>query len=115
MKQSDMYMKKIKYTKVFEGVTYFDPTPNSNDFLLKTGSGNLRRIDFKDECGEGIIIGQTTKREGVYHKGYTSTYIMEDDSEPSWLEVKNTIPFWKVLVGFNNIILIPKSDFIEEE
>ena len=109
MKQSDMYMKNINYTQVFDKATYYESDSKGN--LLETGNGNLRRIDLKEECGEGVIIGQTMKREGIYHKGYSSPFYI-DESEPSWLEVTNTITFWKVLVGFNKIILVPKSNGI---
>jgi hypothetical protein len=123
--------KKIKFTEVFHAIIYIkerellltkflagDPllekveiaNPNYGiDKILYPNA--VRKIIFNECKGEGIIIGQTTKKEGFFHPGYIDTFGVE--GEQASLEVKKVYSFWVVAVGMCKIKLVPKDSKYE--
>jgi hypothetical protein len=87
------FMDKIYFNLTFKEVFYID---------------NYRKVCLFMEYGEGYIIGQTVKKEGICHSGSKPSSPFFDDGDPPYFECKETIPFWKVAVGFNKIVLVPK-------
>lgn len=88
------FMDKIQFTQVFKEARYID---------------NFREIWFSMQKGEGYIIGQTVKKEGFCHGGHKPSSPFFDDGDPPYFECKKTIPFWKVAIDFNKIVLVPKD------
>jgi hypothetical protein len=71
---------------------------------------SLRKIIFRREEGEGIIIGQTIKKEGEYTPGYKGGWngdcVTED--EPPYIDFTRVYSFWIVATGINQQVLVPK-------
>lgn len=65
-----------------------------------------RKIILKRQEGEGIVIGQTRKVEGIYHSSYANH--RERDYESAYLEPKRNYLFWVVAIGINKTVLVPK-------
>lgn len=74
---------------------------------------NIKRILFEEFIGEGLVIGQTYRKEGIYHPGGNSDYWIIGETDQGYLETTNVVTFWKVLTKFNNVYLVPKYDAIE--
>ena len=70
---------------------------------------SLRKIIFLKQNGEGVVIGQKTKKEGFYSPGSSPSAPHWDDHEQSWLTVTKTYTFWIVAVGMNQTKLVPKN------
>jgi hypothetical protein len=62
---------------------------------------SLRKIIYKKIEDAGVIIGQTTRYEGIYYPG--------DYEEPSYIQRTITCCFWIVATGMNKTVLVPKD------
>lgn len=115
----------IQFTEVFHDVAYIEEHEKDGnhtkfylgeqDFTIaepKAGIGielfpaAYRKVIFKRQDGEGIVIGQTKKTEGIYHPSYSNP--REFDYEEAYLEPKFTYTFWVVAIGINKTVLVPK-------
>ena len=67
----------------------------------------LRKVIFKTKNGNGIIIGQTYKREGFYNPR-TGGGLSTMDHEPAYLKHTKTYSFWIVATDLNKTVLILK-------
>jgi len=70
-----------------------------------------RKIIFSKYIGNGIVIGQTMKKEGHYWPGYGPS-APDWDAEPPSFDTKKVYSFWIVAIGLNQKVLVPK---IKEE
>jgi len=70
---------------------------------------SIRKIIFYKESGEGIVIGQRSKREGKYHPACGGGPPYYDDYEQAWLDVTKSYTFWVVTTEMNRTILVPKK------
>lgn len=124
MRAKDLFGKTVKFDVVFSDVAYVKSEPA--DFSRKlfegdeferltpeivtdgqTGLANsrppasFRKVVLSRQHGEGIIIGQTSKHEGLYDPG--------SGSVQASLERKKTYTFWVVAVGINKTVLAEKD------
>lgn len=67
-----------------------------------------RKIVFSKHNGQGIIIGQTMKKEGHYWPGYGPSAPDWDDAESPSFDTKKVYTFWIVAIGMNQKVLVPK-------
>lgn len=130
-----MKAKKIKFgdiinfTEVYDSAVYLD-IHDSKNFDLKLYTTNefiesntiqkangtelykrsYRKIIFRKEIGQGIVIGQTKKLEGLYipQTGGTVYSYYPTEYEPAYLDNKLTYTFWIVAVDLNKTVLVPK-------
>jgi len=75
----------------------------------KKYKSSIRKIIFSKQKGDGIIIGQGSKREGEYHPACGGGPPYYDDYEQAWLDVTKTYTFWIVANKMNQTILVPKK------
>ena len=135
-KAKELFGKYISFGVVFSGIVYVSDEPK--DFSRKLFEGDdykevlpverdpagfripgetmlprsMRKVVFQKTPGEGIIIGQTSKHEGLYDPGYrpSSHYGSEPgDAEQASLERKKTYTFWVVATGINTTVLAEKA------
>lgn len=73
----------------------------------------LRKVLFRREHGEGIIIGQTKRMEGYYEPGYQPTGFFDDptDYEAPYLGITHVYPMWIVATAMNKTVMVPKNGF----
>ena len=76
---------------------------------VKKYPAGYRKLVFTKESGNGIIVGQTMKREGYYWPGYGPSAPNWDDSEPPVFDAKKTYTFWIVATKMNEKVLVPKT------
>jgi len=67
----------------------------------------LRKLIFNRQIGEGIIIGQTKRSEGIYESG-SRHQIGEYEYETPYLKPTHTYTFWVVAIDLNKTVLVPK-------
>jgi hypothetical protein len=107
--------------KLFEGDEYKEVLPVAQDrvnrlfpekpYLPKS----MRKVIFQRTPGEGIIIGQTSKHEGLYDPGVPgvkhNSWDSDGDSsaEQASLSRKKTYTFWIVATGINTTVLAEKE------
>jgi hypothetical protein len=126
MRAKDLFGRRVKFEETFSDVAYVKDEPA--DFSRKLYEGDdferlvapvnpvrdadtksrppasFRKVVFSRTSGEGIIIGQTSKHEGLYDPGTS-------EAQPS-LERKRTHTFWVVAVGINKTVLAEKSSTV---
>ena len=88
------------------------PKPYKDGLLhekVKKYPAGYRKLVFTKESGNGIIVGQTMKREGYYWPGYGPSAPNWDDSEPPVFDAKKTYTFWIVATKMNEKVLVPKT------
>lgn len=117
LKPKYLFGKKINFNAEYLSRDFYDRSSLENLGLInklcfssdlvkaKKGSEDYIKIYLMESKGKGIVIGQTTKKEGYYSPSVGEGW----ESEPAEFIVKKSIPFWKVAVGFNHIVLVPKS------
>jgi len=130
MKTKLKFGDNIDFNEIFGNVLYLE-NPKKKDFIeRKIYNGDfdpmeivqgkidgysgkvkfpscIRKIQFLKCVGSGIIIGQTTKQEGIYVSGWYDR--LEQEGEPPMLKIKKVYSFWKVATKMNEIMLVPKT------
>ena len=116
-----LFGETITYNEVFSHVEYIDElhlteeklyddsvfTPTSPRGRLSGGRRYyhcFRKLIFKHESGNGIVIGECSKKEGEYFPGDPADY------EMPYLAPTKTYSFWIVATDMNRQILIQKSN-----
>jgi hypothetical protein len=94
-------------TPVHDSVKIAEPKSDRGRFIY---SHSFRKIVFKQEKGQGIIIGQTTRDEGEYWPGFYSQ--TTEDAEQATLTISKRYSFWIVATKMNKKELIPKNSEI---
>ena len=119
-----VFLNKILYTEILHAVIYlkdltkiddklYTPVPDSIETIFNFHVKSLRKIVFTKQNGEGIIIGQTRRNEGIYNPNDPGSPPYYDDEAPPYLKTTKRYPFWVVAIGMNKTVLVPKnSEFI---
>jgi len=104
--------KKCKFKRYCLGITYdnYPASEKPNKYL--NSFKYYKRAEYADVEGEGYIIGECYKYEGEYQEKKAPSGLFYDDYEPAALIYRKRVNFYKVLVSYNNIVLVNKSDII---
>lgn len=120
MRAKDIFGKVVKFDVIFSNVAY---VKNEDDIIftklfvtdsfdvvlpdiMNTVNGlaqppaSYRKVIFKRVHGTGIIIGQTSKHEGLYNPS---------ENKQASLTRKSTHTFWIVATDINKIVLAEKD------
>ena len=124
MKKESNFLKEIEYNEYLSDMVYLvdkklidEKIHFPNTYQVVEGHYDLgdtlkwpsciRKGVFVEEKGKGVIIGQCSRREGIYHP-YIPAGTWGEDYEPAWLEVKRTLKLWVVATKMNRTVLVEK-------
>lgn len=98
MNKEDMYLKGIEFDTIYDDeMTKKYHRINSHDYR------KMVRVK-KVEKQKGVIIGDCYKCDGTYSEGTNSI-----DGQPPMFFRNKTVQFWKVSIGMNKTVLVPKN------
>ena len=118
---------KVEFTEVFHGAVYIKEDfstcrlyyPEARFTVVEPRESTLsidggvwfpsafRKVLFEKKNGSGIIIGQTTRKEGWYQSGGRQR--SPEDWEPPCLDIQKSYPFWVVATSLGKTELVPKD------
>lgn len=105
MNKENMYLKEIEFDTIYDDeMTKKYHQINSHDYK------KMIRVE-KVEKKKGIIIGDCYKCDGTYREGSKggSGLFEVDYGEPPTFSRNKTVQFWKVSIGMNETVLVPKN------
>lgn len=101
-----MKYQKIKYKRYCIGIYYEESEKIISGNFFKPPPPSHKKARYIDDPGEGYVIGDCYKYEGVYSPGYHDEF----EGEQAILVSRKRINFHKVLIGFNQVVLVNKKD-----
>jgi hypothetical protein len=118
--QQNNFSKIIQFTEILDSVIYTLEKTDEKLYIPTqvkdiTWSADAfkkcyRKLLFKMNPGEGIIVGQTKRQEGMYiPKGGGARANDYEDYEAAYLKISKVYAFWIAYTSMNKQVLIPKE------